>query len=237
MRLKHGFKALGLFLLSVLGLMAVGAVGAWATAGELLILDVTQKVATELNATFEAKAASLLVLDVPAINLEIHCVLLNTEKGTYLTGGTGHALILFTACSVYGTNPALVKLSGCEVYPTAKDRSVGLNKGHITAEALLLILNHDGPIDRVLIRAEPTGALFTKIFFKNCAAAAGDVQGGLTFTLEGIEHEHNFIQFFSEAIELYKLDQLEYGVNNANILGSISISLTGEHGSRFWGLC
>ncbi len=237
---KHGLKALGLTFFAALALMAITAPGASATAGKLLILNAAGTLTSELAAELTGSLDLLGVLDVTAINLEIECTAFTVALGDYLVGGSGHAKLLYSGCLVYGTNPSLVAVGGgCTVYPTAADRTAETSKGHITAEALLLVLQHTG-VDgnKVVINADPVaegGTLFTKIFFKNCNAASAEIKGGVTLLLHTSAHQIKHL--FQEATGAFKLKQLLYGLNNANILGGAWIELTGAHAGRGWGLC
>ncbi len=243
MRLKHALKALGLTFFAALALMAISAAGASATAGKLLILNAAQTVLSELAAELTGSLDLLGVLDVPSINLEIECSAFTVQLGDYLVGGTGHVKLLYSGCLVYGTNPSLVAIGGgCTIYPTAADRTAETNKGHITAEALLLVLNHTG-VDgsKVVVNVDPAGPvvegtpIFTKIFFKNCSAASADIRGGFTLLLHTSGHQLKHL--FQEATGTFKLNQLKWGLNNANILGGAWVELTGAHAGRHWGLC
>ncbi len=231
---KHGLKALGLAFLAALSLMAIIAPGASATAGKFLVLG-----STTLNATAGGEIDLLNVLDVTAINLEIDCHKFKVESGTILASeGVAHTILLYEECLVFGTSPSLALLSECEVYPTAADRTAGTHKGHITAEALLLVLLHKGTGgEKTIVKAEPKpgNALFTKIFFKNCpTGSSADISGAVDFLFHttGDQVKH----LAQEATGSFKLDQLLYGANNANILGSVWVFLTGAHEKCTWGI-
>ncbi len=231
---KHGLKALGLTFLAALALMAITAPGASATAGKFLVGGVTN-----LNASATGEIDTLGVLDVPAINLEIDCTAFTVENGTILAeAGIGHAKLLYKSCLAYGTSPSLSLLSGCEIYPTAADRTAGTNKGDITAEALLLVLLHTGASgSKTVVKAEPKegSELFSKVFFKNCpSGASADIKGAVTllFNTTGDQVRH----LVQEATGSFKLDQLLYGANNANILGSVWVELLAPHNGTSWGI-
>ncbi len=238
---KHGLKALGLTFFAALALMAITAPGASATAGKLLILNAAGTLASELATEITASLDLLGVLDIPAISLEIECSALTVLLGDYLVGGTGHAKVLYSGCIVYGTSPALVAIGGgCTIYPTAADRTAETNKGHITAEALLLVLNHTG-VDgsKVVVNVDGAGpnGLLAHIFFKSCVATLAEIAGGLTLLLHTSGHQVKHL--FQEATGTFKLKQLLYGlVNNASILGGAWVELAGvTHNGRSWGLC
>jgi hypothetical protein len=239
---KHGIRALGLSLLAAIGLMAVGAAGASGETGRLLILNEGKTVLSELDATFGAEVDLLSVLHAPAINLEIHCTSFTVNEGKYLVSDhVGHIKLLITGCALYQLSP-LTALSGCEVYETALDRTHLKNPGNIIAEALLLILKHNGASgSQVVIRAEPPASLnnaFAHLFFRNCPTGSSAlVSGGLTLRAHDDSGTHLIKHLFEEASGNFKLDQLKYGSNDANILGGTWVFLTGEHVGREWGLC
>ncbi len=231
---KCGFNVLGLSCLAVLSLMAIAPVEAPATTGKVLVLG-----STTLDATGAGEIDLLGALDVPAINLEIDCSQFTVESTTILASeGIGHGKVLIKGCLAYGTSPSLSLISECEIYPTAADRTAGTNKGHITAEALLLVLLHTGAGGSktiVAVKPKEAGGLFTKIFFKNCpSGASADIKGEVDalFHTTGDQVKH----LVEEASGSFKLHQLKYGANNANILGSLWVYLTGAHENCTWGI-
>jgi hypothetical protein len=238
---KHGIRALGLSLLAAIGLMAISAAGASATTGKLLILNAGKTVLSELNATLSGEADLLLAFHIPTINLEIHCTKFKVEEGVYLaTDHIGHTKLLFSECLMYQLSP-LTHLAGCEVYPTAADRTAGTNKGHITAAALILVLNHTGASgSKAIIRAKPSvaGGNFKHLFFKNCPTGSTALtSGGLTLLAHDGPTNHLVKHLFQEATGSFKLDQLKYGLNDMILLGSVWVFLTGVHAGLEWGLC
>jgi hypothetical protein len=237
---KHGLKALGLTFFAALALMAISAPGASAIeTGKLLILNAAKTVLTELHASFTASIDLLGVLHVPVINLEIHCTTLTTHNGLYLTAGepqVAHVTLLYSGCTLYQLSP-LSLLAGCEVYPTAADRTAGTNAGKIYAEVLLTVLKGGA---KPLLRAKPkvAGGNFAHLFFKNCPiGATALISGGLTLLAHDGPTNHLVKHLFEEATGTNKKDQLKYGLNDANILGSIWVELTGGHATLEWGLC
>jgi hypothetical protein len=238
---KHGLKALGLTFFAALALMAISAPGASATAtGALLILNAAKTVLTELHATLSGSIDLLGVLHVSAINLEIHCNKFKVEEGLYLATGAeahvGHGKLLYSECLLYQLSP-LVHLAGCEVYPTAADRTAGTNKGHITAAALLTVLK-GGAKPVVRVKPSVAGGNFAHLFFKNCpTGATALISGGLTLLAHDGPTNHLVKHLFEEATGANKFDQLKYGLNDANILGSVWVELTGAHAGLEWGLC
>jgi hypothetical protein len=228
-------KALGLTFFAALALMAISAPGASATTGELKILNAAETVLSELNATLGGEVDLLGVLHVPAINLEIHCVKFTVKEGVYLASdNVGHAKLVYHECKVYQLSP-LSELVGCKVYPTAADKAAKTNAGLIEAKGLLLVLLHtNAGGSKPVVRAKEIHAPF---FFENCpTGATALVTGGLTLLAHDGPETHLVKHLFQEATGNFKLDQLKYGLNDANILGSVWVFLEGEHAGRKWGI-
>jgi hypothetical protein len=235
---KHGLRALGLTFFAALALMAISAPGASAIEpGKILILNAAKTTLFHLHATFTASIDLLGVLHVPAINLEIHCTTLTTDGGLYLSADSiAHVTLLYSGCLTYQLNP-LMHLAGCEVYPTAADRTAGTNPGKITAAVLLLVLKGGA---KPVIRAKPSlaGGNFAHLFFKNCPGAANAlISGGVTLLAHDGPTNHLVKHLFEEATGANKFDQLKYGLNDANILGTVWVELTTAHAGLEWGLC
>jgi hypothetical protein len=235
---KHGPKALGLGFLAALALMAIGAPGASATTGALLILNAAKTALSELHADLTGEVDVLGQLHIPALNLEIDCKKFTVEEGLYLaTDHIGHAKLLYEECEIYQLSPLLAIGGGCHLYPSALDRTHNTNLGKIKAAELFLILNHvsaDG-VKKILRVKNITKHLF----FKNCPTAnLALVTGSLTLlSPTGGNGQHAVKHLFQEATGTFKLDQLLYGASPATILGSAWIKLAGAHNGLEWGLC
>jgi hypothetical protein len=234
----HGLRVFGLSLLAALSLMAVGAMPATAETGKVLILDRFQATTSELYALFDIEIDLLARLDVPSMFIEIDCPKLTIPETLILPGGVIHIpKILYSECQMWGTNPSLVLLSECEIYPTLEDREAKTNKGHITVEALFSVLLHtgeDGSKTLVVVKPKEAGGPLTRPFLKNCPAAAPVIKGevDLLFHTSGHRVEH----LVEEATGSFKLHQLKFINQNANLLGSVWVGLIAEHTGQAWAI-
>jgi hypothetical protein len=237
-RRKPRSKALGLTFFAALALMVISAPGASATTGALLILNAAKNTLFELHAPFTGRVDVLGQLHVPAINLEIDCPAFTVEEGLYLaTDHIGHAKLLFEECKIYQLSPLSEIGGGCDVFPSALDRTHLTNLGKIKATGLLLVLNHTGADGtKKVVRVKNLSA---HLFFKNCPTGSlALILGAITLlSPTGGSGQHAVEHLLQEATGTFKLDQLLYGINNANILGSVWIKLAGAHEGLEWGLC
>ncbi len=234
----HGFRVFSLSLLAVIGLMAAAASGASAEAGKVLILNAAETQATDLHAGFTLGVDLLGVLDIPTRHLTIDCPKYEVWEGLILTGGIAHIKVLFSECQVWVLLPELELYPQCEVYPTTADRTAGTNEGHISVEALLLVLLHTGTGgSETIVVAKPkeAGGLFTKIFFKECSAGTfADIKGEVDFLFHTAGHQVEHLA--EEATGSFKLHQLKYNNGDANLLGTAWVGLIGEHANYRWGI-
>ncbi len=227
-RRTYAFKAIGLAISLALGLTLAIASPAVAETFKVLGEPITETA----EATVETD--TLGVLSVPAINLEIDCIKIDTTKGDLLVTGFSDVVLSLLECTVYGTNPSLKALAGCEVYPTAADRTAGTNKGTITVKALIQVIEHEGKEFLLAQPLEGAEALFTKIFYKNCGSSSADVKGSIVFELTETTAVKQLVKPASAG--LFESDKLLYGLNSATLEGSVWAKLAGALTGEWWGI-
>lgn len=160
---RQGTKLLGLSLLAIVALMAMGAGAAQAETTSVLVagkaLGTGEKA---IEGTVGATNNDLLT----GAGIEIGCTG-GAITGTLKGNGTGKAKIDYSGCTVL-TN------SHCEVYPSETDDEKLTNKKHIVASGEAETILHNG-IYYLLLTAL-TGKPFTSIYFHDL--------GGCTLPLE-----------------------------------------------------
>jgi hypothetical protein len=231
---KHGLKALGLSFLAALSLMAIGAAGAQAN-GAFLVGGANIPAGLVVNATGEVDLLGVLL--VPDLNIEIDCKKFKVKSGTLLTGGVGHAELLYEECEEYGTKPSLVLLTECEIYESKMDEELHLNQGNILAKGLLLVVLHKEADGKEIALVEATGAPFALIFLPGCNGVEhATVNGSVLFErhLGGDQVKH-LVREVAASLRLSAL--LAFGTHDAFLDGAVWVSLTGaEHLNKAWGI-
>jgi hypothetical protein len=229
---KHGLKVLGLSIMAALSLMAFGASAAQATDSGVFLEN--EKAITSLK-TATGEVDVLGKLEVTALNVEIDCTGFTVKQGDLLGSGAGeepgvgHVELLFTGCISYALSP-LAEQKNCKLYESTLDREKKVNVGNILARGLALVFLHTDGV--AYVRVHGVGGLFTQIFSENCIGVPNGLKIG---GLEVLKVTKVGKRLLAEMANLTLFpNELKYGENSAELLGSVWVELTNK---ELLGIC
>lgn len=212
------YKAFGLALMAVLGLMVVGVAGAQAATQGVFLLDGKAPVNGTLTASLESsKHALMSTVGKNETPIEVECTTLTLTEAV-LNEKDGKGSAEFTHCSV-------ITPAGCEVAEP------------IVAKALALVLLHKpaGGVEESYIILEPqvAGEPFTTLHFKKCVLIEEAPITGLAVfkdcELKILEDkETHLLTEVPHGLGLAADEGLKFGAKNAELLGSSNWSDPGH---------
>ena len=237
---KRGLRILGLSLLAVLSLMALGASTA-AASGQWLVPSGTAFSGTE---TFLGTGLSGELL-VPGIGLEIFC---NKSKVTGNISANDRVLaeVLFEECRVLNNN-------FCKIFETKANMEANTSAGNLVAKGEGLIYLHGGK--HYLLAEQHSGATsFTTYYFspasKGCSLPLENTINGTTIleleTLLTPGKKQSAKALLDMEIQLLfreelsatfgaNGDKLFYGTEPAELHGGLAeVHLSGPHAGQSW---
>ena len=218
---KRGLKALGLSLMTAMGLMAFTAVSAQAVTWDINGAEIK---ANE-TATGKLKSGQTALLLVPKLNVIIHCTGFTVNEGTIRTDNTAHVKLKYTGCETLINNVA-APLCHPEIL-------------EVSAK-ILPILHPDKGKVYLLVEPLTAGQPFTTIHLLEDICALPPlvtVTGSVVFECEnaaGTAQQDCKTEGTPQLIRpapptLFETDKLQYGLNTAEIHGKAEISLSGAN--------
>ncbi len=234
---RHGIKVLGLSLLAALGLMAFAA-SAQASGEFLVEVGGVKKTFTEHGISSESVTGTIAEgeLLVPGL-LTINCTG-GTFTGTLLLGGTVHANLLYSGCSVLGN-------AFCKPFETHAKMLTNLaaDRGFISASGLGL-LELMGSKHYLLVESTEAAA-FSTIYLTPAAAGCALPLESKVFGSTVLELPTALTMLLTQTVKtipqaelesLWPSDILKYGNQNAWLDGgTASVVLAGALADKFWG--
>jgi hypothetical protein len=213
--------------------MAFGVAAAQATDSGVFLEN--EKAITSLK-TATGEVDVLGKLEVPTLNVEIDCTGFTVKQGDLLgsgageTPGVGHAELLFTGCKGYTLSP-LEEQKNCKLYESALDREKKVNSGNLLAVGLLLVFLHTDTVTYIRIHGAGLGIIIT-LLSENCI---GIPNGTKVTGLEVFKVTKSGPRLLIEMANLILFpNELKYGENTAQLLGSAWIELTNK---ELLGIC
>lgn len=258
---RHGIKVLGLLLIAALGLMAFTAAAAQAgefKIGEKTVENEKKEKEQVLDKTFTAAGLSSESVSgtvgagkllVPGLKLTFLCTG-GTASGTVLLGGTVHATILFSGCSVEGN-------TFCKTYETKEKMKTHLlaDRGFIAASGLGEIVlmsktkNEKGeevaPFSHYILvssGATPFSTIYLSSTTEGCTLPLEEpVTGSTVFfapnALKPLVNQTLSTMTQAELEALFPSDVLKYGNQTAWLDegGTTNAALSGANIGKAWG--
>jgi hypothetical protein len=239
---KYGLKVLGLSLLAALSLMALSAGAAQAVTHEVKILG---KTFAELGIDEESltgKIDTVGALLVTGQNLALTCAKFSVVEGKILLALPSKTVdaegkILFEECKTKSAD--LTENLPCIV---DDDVGTGLTTEHITADALILIVETGGV--RYLLAEPLTGqTAFTKVDFLDEDPAHGkfcplpdlvEITGSTAIEIETGTNAEKLIKEAPAAIQTALNDKLKFGESKATIDATGWVKLNGADAGKVW---
>ncbi|HWM55169.1 MAG TPA: hypothetical protein VNO20_07265 [Solirubrobacterales bacterium] len=216
---KHGMRTLGLAILVVTGVMAVGATGAQGQLpGESKSGTYLVNLAPALLAIIEAKQIGITSFLVPARSFEIKCTAFHIE-GKISTSTDAEGKLVSLGCLSFDL------MSG-EILPCDMK-----TLGTVTAKVLVLPILHSGE-PFLLFEPLPGETNFTTVAFKGgteCTLPLNNaINGSISAKVDELDAVEQLI-LYSEEIQLLTGDKLAFGLNQAYIDRHAIGFLVGSH--------
>jgi hypothetical protein len=222
---KHGLKALGLSFLAALGLLALTAAGAAATAWDVNGTLMSEALLPEMDGALKESA---LIVTKNGIGqaLIIHCSEFTVTAGNlHLKDGT--------ATIQYDNTTCLTLINGMNQKNCGHEVVGGINM--LPFQARILPVLHNGV---VYLLAEPqSGTAFTQVHYGGlCSLPLVSIGGTVTFECE----DGKLVPRSCEVPAVKQLvrpvtnqalfgDELKYGANLATLQGEAEVFLKGAH--------
>lgn len=210
---KHGMKAFGLAMLTVVGMMVVGTGGAQGQLGQYLV-----NLGSALLATFWGWGGGSLT--VMARDLKLECAALSLSEGKINSSTDASGKVEFTGCVSYSLSTG-VKLADCQLKTLET----------ITA-SFLALPSLVSPETYVLFEPIPPATVFATISYKSGTACTlplnNPVTGSVVMRIPFLERSPQTGEFHPKNQELTG-DKLSFGGNTAFLQGSVGAELLGAH--------
>jgi hypothetical protein len=212
---KHGMKAFGLAMLTVVGMMVVGTGGAQGQLGQYLV-----NLGSALLATFQGWQVGGGLLTVKARDLKLECAALSVSEGKINSSTDASGKVEFTGCVSYSLSTG-VKLADCQLKTLET----------ITA-SFLALPSLVSPETYVLFESIPPATVFATISYKSGTACTlplnNPVTGSVVMRIPFLDLYAQTGEFHPKNQELTG-DKLSFGGFTAFLQGSVWTELLGTH--------